>query len=131
MRHRGEVAQPPPSVPRPVYAGAEIIDEPGVGFLLVSQVTSRRFFCPEDGQLFPTHFDGSVRKAFECFLHGDELEEDEEGLMSSFVFHGKLWKYRPSRPLALKTSRIAALKLEAQWQRCALGELVGEVSDVG
>ena len=56
----------------------------------------------------------------------DSDEEDEEQCV--VMFEGRLLRYHRSRPMALKTCRISALKLEAQWQRRELGELSGEVS---
>lgn len=126
MRDNGARAQPSPVFPRPVYARAEVTDEPGVGFLLVSQTSFRQFFCPEDSHCVATQFSGSVTKTYEVIEH--DAEDQHE--LCSVIFGGKLLHYNPSRPLALKTSRIAVLQLEAQWQRCALGELTGEVSKI-
>lgn len=124
MRDNG--AQPSPVFPRPVYARAEVTNEPGMGFLLVSQTSFRQFFCPEDSHCVATQFSGSVTKTYEVVEH-DEVVEHQHDELRSVIFGGKLLYYNPSRPLALKTSRIAVLQLEAQWQRCALGELTGEV----
>lgn len=124
MRDRCARAQPSPVFPRPVYATAVVTNEPGVGFLLTSQTSCRQFFCPEDSHCVATQFSGSVTKTFEVLEHDDAEDEHE---LCSVVFGGRLLHYNPFRPLALKTSRIAVLQLEAQWQRCALGELTGEV----
>eukprot|EP00903_Cladosiphon_okamuranus_P006973 g6786.t1 len=123
MRERGARAKPSPVFPRPVYATAEVTNEPGVGFLLVSQTSLRQFFCPEDSHCVATQFSGSVTKTYEVVEHEDDQDQHE---LCSVVFRGRLLHFNLSRPLALKTSRIAVLQLEAQWQRCALGELTGE-----
>ena len=125
MRDSGARAQPSPVFPRPVYAAAEITSEPGVGFILVSQSSFRQFFCPEGSHCVATQFSGSVTKTYEVVEHDDPEDPHE---LCSVIFGGRLLHYDASRPLALKTSRISVLQLEAQWQRCALGELTGEVS---
>lgn len=132
------VAQPSPVFPKPVYARAEVTSIPGVGKLLVSQASSRKFFCPaEDSHCAQTQFSGSVSKTYETIEESASYEQDADDdddfgsgeELCSVMFAGKLLQYYPSRPLALKTSRIAVLKLEAQWQRCSLGELTGEVRE--
>eukprot|EP00752_Nemacystus_decipiens_P006994 g6273.t1 len=123
MRDNGARAKPSPVFPKPVYATAEVTNEPGVGFLLASQKSFRQFFCPEDSHCVATQFSGSVTKTYEVVEHDDAEDQHE---LCSVIFGGKLLYYNPSHPLALKTSRIAVLQLEAQWQRCALGELTGE-----
>lgn len=125
---RDRCAKPSPVFPRPVYATAEVTNDPGVGFLLVSQTSFREFFCPEDSHCVATQFSGNVTKVFEVVEHDDgEDADDQRDELCSVIFGGRLLHYNLSRPLALKTSRIAVLQLEAQWQRCALGELTGEV----
>lgn len=133
---RNNVApQPSPVFPKPVYANATVTSIPGVGRLLVSHASSRRFFCPaEDSHCAQTQFSGSVSKTYETVEEGDyeqDADDDDgrEEQLCSVIFAGELLQYYPSRPLALKTSRIAVLKLEAQWQRCSLGELTGEVRE--
>lgn len=137
---RNVAPQPSPVFPKPVYANATVTSIPGVGRLLVSHASSRRFFCPaEDSHCAQTQFSGSVSKTYETVEEGDyvqDVEEDDDDdddesreEVCSVIFAGELLQYYPSRPLALKTSRIAVLKLEAQWQRCSLGELIGEVRE--
>ena len=58
---------------------------------------------------------------------GGEDSDEEEEEQRVVMFEGRLLRYHPSRPMALKTCRISALKLEAQWQQRELGELSGEV----
>lgn len=129
---RNVAPQPSPVFPKPVYARAEVTSIPGVGKLLASHSSSRKFFCPaEDSHCAQTQFSGSVSKTYETIedyeQEADDDDDDTREELCSVIFAGELLQYYPSRPLALKTSRIAVLKLEAQWQRCALGELTGEV----
>lgn len=115
--------QASPVFPQAVYSRAEVSNDPGTGYLLASQASERQFFCPaEDSHVQQTQFSGSVSRVYEI-ESPDSRDED----LNEVLFAGKLLRYCPSRPLALKTCRIAVLKLEAQWQRCAMGELVGEV----
>lgn len=117
--------QASPVFPQAVYSRAEVSNEPGTGYLLASQASSRQFFCPaDDSHVQQTQFSGSVSRVYE--IESQDAREDED--LEEVLFGGKLLRYCLSRPLALKTCRIAVLKLEAQWQRCAMGELVGEVS---
>lgn len=139
---------PPPRFPRPQFSDAHVCREEGVGYLLVSHASGRQFFCPERSQCVQTQFSGSVSKCYEVEpLVGSkasaaaknraqqdqdgEEEYDGQGEEQRVVmFEGKLLRYHPSRPMALKTCRIAILKLEAQWQQCELGELSGEVCTI-
>ncbi|CAM9170377.1 unnamed protein product [Hapterophycus canaliculatus] len=116
--------QASPVFPQAVYSRAEVSTEPGTGYVLASQASSRQFFCPaEDSHVQQTQFSGSVSRVYEIESL-DSFQEEED--LEEVLFGGKLLRYCPSRPLALKTCRIAVLKLEAQWQRSAMGELVGE-----
>lgn len=131
---RDVAPQPSPVFPKPVYARAEVTSIAGVGKLLASHASSRKFFCPaEDSHCAQTQFSGSVSKTYEtiedCEQDGYDDDDDSGEELCSVAFAGELLRYYPSRPLALKTSRIAVLKLEAQWQRCSLGELTGEVRE--
>lgn len=119
--------QASPVFPKPVYSRAVVSNEPGVGSLLVSQTSARQFFCPaKDSRFIQTQFGGAVQTVFEATpFDPKEQDHDERTVV---IFAGRLLRYCPSCPLALKTNRISVLKLEAQWQRCAMGELVGEVS---
>lgn len=126
----------PPRFPEPQFSRAYVSVEAGVGYMLVSQASRRRFFCPESGHCVPTQFGGSVSKCFELTRADQDpasrsAAEDEEGEEQAFVsFEGELFRYFPSHPMGLKTCRIPVLKLEAQWQDAALGELCGEVSRI-
>ncbi|CAM9094507.1 unnamed protein product [Scytosiphon promiscuus] len=114
--------QASPVFPQAIFSRAQVENESGTGSLLASQSTLRQFFCPaEDSHVQQTQFSGSVSKVYEI---EDPDCQDED--LDEVLFGGRLLRYSPSRPLALKTCRIAVLKLEAQWQRCAMGELVGE-----
>ncbi|CBN75151.1 stress kinase [Ectocarpus siliculosus] len=122
---RDMAPQASPVFPKPVYSRAVVSNEPGVGSLLVSQTSARQFFCPaKDSRFIQTQFGGAVQTVYEATPF-DPKEEDQDE-RSVIIFGGKLLRYCPSCPLALKTNRISVLKLEAQWQRCAMGELVGE-----
>lgn len=124
---RDMAPQASPVFPKPVYSRAVVSNETGVGSLLVSQTSARQFFCPaKDSRFIQTQFGGAVQTVYEATPF-DPKEEDQDE-RSVIIFGGKLLRYCPSCPLALKTNRISVLKLEAQWQRCAMGELVGEVS---
>lgn len=122
----------PPRFPEPQFSRSYVCVEAGVGYMLVSQASRRRFFCPESGHCVPTQFGGSVSKCFELTSANQDLAsrgaaEDEEEEQAFVSFEGELFRYCPSHPMGLKTCRIPVLKLEAQWQDAALGELCGEV----
>ncbi|CAM9274338.1 unnamed protein product [Ectocarpus sp. 12 AP-2014] len=122
---RDVAPQASPVFPKPVYSRAVVSNEPDVGSLLVSQTSARQFFCPaKDSRFIQTQFGGAVQTVFEATPF--EPKEEDQDERSVIIFGGKLLRYCPSCPLALKTNRISVLKLEAQWQRCAMGELVGE-----
>lgn len=61
----------------------------------------------------------------------DKFSEDMQDVEGSSVvfFNGRAFRYYLARPMALKTSRIDMLKLEACYQQRELGELTGEVSN--
>lgn len=129
-----------------------------MGYLVVSHVSGRQFFVGESSPFVQTQFSGSVSKCYEVEplvgskasgsasknsssisggsssrsspggADGSEDSDEEEEEQRVVMFEGRLLRYHPSRPMALKTCRISALKLEAQWQQSELGELSGEVS---
>lgn len=146
--------QPPLRFPQPQFSGAHVCREAGVGYLVVSHVSGRQFFVGESSPFVQTQFSGSVSKCYEVELVGSktsgsagensnssssrscsstgganigEDSDDEDEEQRVVMFEGRLLRYHPSRPMALKTCRISALKLEAQWQQRELGELSGEV----
>lgn len=135
QRLADENAMPPPSFPEPKFSTAHVESEVGVGYLILSRSSGRRFFCPENSPYVETQFSGSVSRCFEAWIDGqtwtdggvrtDEIEDEEP----SFVdIGGQSYRFYLSRPLALKTCHIEELKLEAQWQQRELGELTGEAS---
>lgn len=127
-----------------------------MGYLVVSHVSGRQFFVGESSPFVQTQFSGSVSKCYEVEplvgskasgsasknsssisggsssrsspggADGSEDSDEEEEEQRVVMFEGRLLRYHPSRPMALKTCRISALKLEAQWQQSELGELSGE-----
>ena len=119
----------PPPFPEPQFSRAHVCVAE-FGYMLVSQASRRRFFCPHNGHCVPTQFGGSVSKCYEMTsvdlassTQGGEGEEEH----ALVTFEGNLYRYCPSRPMGLKTCRIDVLKLEAHWQDAELGELSGEV----
>lgn len=143
-----ENALPPPRFPEPRFSSAHVIREPGVGYLLVSHLSGRQFFCAEGTPCVQTQFSGSVSRCYEArslvaikdrglqedgvgYARREEEEaqedEEEEGVSNLVAFAGQTFRYWPSRVMALKTCCIASLKLEGVYQGCEIGELSGEV----
>lgn len=127
----------PPRFPESKFSKARVEREDGVGCLLISRTSSRRFFCPDGSPALETQF-GAVCKIFEAW--GTDAQEEEDSLpedhedgnvegSSIVIFDGRAFRYYPARPMALKTSRIDMLKLEASYQQRELGALTGEVSE--
>lgn len=131
-----ESSLPPPPFPDPKFSEAFVEHEEGVGSLLFSRFSTRRFFCPESSPCVQTQFAGSVRRCFEAWVHGrdfaerdeEDAEQEEEEESSIVCLNGRAFQYFPARPMALKTCRIEVLRLEACYQQRELGELTGEVS---
>lgn len=130
-----EDALPPPCFPQPKFSTAHVEREVGIGHLLHSRSSGRRFFRPESSPCVQTQFSGSVSRCYEVWTDGqgwrdenirsDDGDEEEPRIVQ---FGDRSFRFYLSRPLALKTCRIEELKLEAQWQQRKLGELTGEAS---
>lgn len=132
-----DLPMPPPRFPESKFSTARVEREDGVGCLLVSRTSGRRFFCPDGSPSLQTQF-GAVCKIFEAW--GTDITQEEEDSLpdehedrnvegsSIVIFDGRVFRYYPARPMALKTSHIDMLKLEANYQQRELGELTGEVS---
>ncbi|CAN0050770.1 unnamed protein product, partial [Laminaria digitata] len=82
--------------------------------------------APKNNSSSSTSSGSSSRSSTGGRADGGEDSDKEREEQRVVMFEGRLLRYHPSRPMALKTCRISALKLEAQWQQRELGELSGE-----
>lgn len=121
----------PPRFPAPQLSRAHVSHEAGVGYLLVSESSGRRFFCPENSSGVPTQFNGSVVRCYELNsdLAEEEDEDDEEYEQEIVSLEGRLYRYIKQSPMCLKTCGIEVLRMEAAYQNRELGRLQGEVRE--